>query len=116
MFRIEAYVEDKRLAEALRALAGLVRGQPSVVPVTNVDEGRTLRAKSNGSLLGMFAEHLVKAKVTQLKPTDVDAFMKSVGRSKASRGHLVKTAIESGVIKRTGKTGSVVYHVVARKG
>lgn len=117
MFKIVTYVEDKRVGDVLRAIAGIVRGHPEVVPMVNAEEHPTTKklvAKTGGSLLEMFERHLIENKVEQLKPNDVRAFVKSCGKSPASAGHLVILAIKARLLRRTGMTATVVYHVTKR--
>ncbi len=112
MFKIEAFVEDKKLGDVLRALTGLVRGQPVVLPVVNVEENaQELKARSNGSLLGLFTDHLAKSKVTMLRPSDVKAWLEKTGHSPLSSTYLVEQAIHAKLIRRTGSAASVVYHI-----
>lgn len=116
MFKIEAFVEDKRLAEALRALAGLIRGQPSVVPVVNVEhhpKSGKLKAKTNGALLDMFAQHITDLK--ELRPADIKKFLKDSGRSPGSSAYLVGMARKAKLIKATGKSSAIIYHVLPKK-
>ena len=117
MFKIEAYVEDKRVGDALRALAGIVRGMPSCVPMVNVQEHpqtKKLTAKSGGSMLEMLEKHLLENKVEKLTPDDVRAFVKTCGRSPASAVYLVGLAVKARLIKRIGKSSNTTYQVVKR--
>lgn len=115
MFRIECFVDDRRLPELLRALAGLVRGVPSVVPVVNVEEDHPsgLKAKTNGALLGVFAEYVGKLS-GPFGPTEVRDFLKSVGKSPTSSSYLMQKAVAARLVKRTGKSSQVRYHPIKR--
>jgi hypothetical protein len=119
MFRIEVFVEDKRLAEALLALAGLARGQPNVMPVANLAEGGKkngeLKAATSGTALAMLEAHLRKNKTTDLTPQDIRVWLKSVGRSSASASSLATEAVKHRLLKRTGRTGNMRYTVTKRK-
>lgn len=117
MFKIEAFVEDKHVGAALRGLAGLARGMPVCHPVVNAQEDpktKKLHAQSGGSLLQMFERFLLENRVEQLKPDDVRAFIKAAGKNPSSVAYLVKLAVEARLIKRTGKSSGVAYHVVKR--
>jgi hypothetical protein len=117
MFKIEAFVEDKRLAEALRALAGLIRGQPSVVPVVNaVHHHGKVKAKSNGALLDMFSQHLTESKLDNFNATKAKEFLKASGRSPSSSNYLLRQAVQAKLIKRSGKGSASIYHVLPKKG
>ena len=56
MFKIEdLYVEDRRLGDLLKAIAGLARGMPRPIPVANIEEGgKGLKARSDGGNLLTF--------------------------------------------------------------
>jgi hypothetical protein len=115
MFKIEAFVDDKKLSDVLRALTGLVRGQPSVMPVVNVEEEeQEIHAKSNGSLLSLFAEHLAKHKAPTMTVSEVKTWLEKLGKSALSSNYLMKQAIAAKLVRRTGKSSAVVYHI--RKG
>lgn len=112
MFKIEAFVEDMKLGDVLRALTGLVRGQPSVIPVVNVEEEeQEIHATSNGSLLEMFVQHLAKSKATTMTPSEVKTWLEKLGKSALSSNYLMKQAIAAKLIRRTGKSSAVVYHI-----
>lgn len=114
MFKVEFFVEDKKLADSLRALAGLARGLPSVVPVVNVEEGHPsgLKPVTNGALLEAFGHHI--AKFDKFKPDDVREFLKSMGKSPGTAPYLVQKAMRARMLKRSGKGNGVVYHTVKR--
>lgn len=119
MFRIEAYVEDKRLADALRALAGLVRGQPSVAPVANIEESNSgaPKAVSNGTTLAMFEQHVNRRKGdTPLTPADLRNWLKANGKSPLSASSLAMDAVKARLIRRTGKSSTTRYYIVKKKG
>jgi hypothetical protein len=117
MFKIEVFVDDKKLAEALRALAGLALGQPSVVPVVNAEHsGGKIKAATNGSLLDMFHQHLTKTKTQSFRAADVKAFLKSVGKSEGSSNYLSQQAAKAGFAKKSGKGSAMSYTVVPKKG
>jgi carbon monoxide dehydrogenase subunit G len=116
MFRIEAFVDDKKLAEALRALAGLARGMPSVMPVSNVVErgkGKP-KAKTDGSLVSMFESHLGTLKQSDIRPDDIRAFLKAHGKSAASMTYLATMAIKHKMLKRVGKSSNVRYTIIKK--
>lgn len=113
MFRIEAFVDDKRLAEALRALSGIARGQPTVLPVINVREDGT--AATSGTLVAMFEAYLGKSKKTEITPDEIRAWLKSHGKSPASTAYLVKLAIQHHLLRRVGKSSGVKYIIIPKK-
>jgi hypothetical protein len=115
MFKVEFFVEDKKLPDSLRALTGLIRGLPSVVPVVNVDEGHHsgLKPKTNGVLLDAFAQHIARFD-HPFGPNDVREFLKSNGKAPGSASYLIQKAIAARLVKRTGSSNATKYHVVKR--
>jgi hypothetical protein len=115
MFKVEFFVEDKKLPDSLRALTGLIRGLPSVVPVVNVDEDHHsgLKPKTNGALLDAFASHIARFD-GPFGPQQVRDFLKSVGKAAGSAGYLVQKARVARLIKVVGKSSAVRYHVIKR--
>lgn len=118
MFRIEAFIDDKQLAQALRALAGLARGQPSVTPVVNVHtKGKGApKAKTNGSLLDMFEQYVrTREAGASLSPADIREWIKANGRQPSSMTYLATLAIKRRLLRRTGKSSMVRYVVTKPK-
>lgn len=117
MFKIECFVEDKRVGDALRALAGIARGQPSVIPMINAEptkDGSGVKAKVSGGLLNMFIEHLTKERIDTIKSGSVKDYLKSIGKSGGSATYLLQQAHKAGLVRKTGKGNATVYHVVKR--
>jgi hypothetical protein len=115
MFKVEYFVEDKKLPDSLRALAGLVRGLPSVVPVVNVEEDHPSGLKpKNGHLLESFAQHI--AKLDSFGPTEVKDFLKSVGKAPGSASYLIKKAKAAKMVRSTGNSNSIRYYPIKRIG
>jgi hypothetical protein len=116
MFRIEAYVDDKKLADVLRALTGITRGQPAVVPVVNVEEGGkgNPKAKTNGSLMAMFESHVGTLKQSDISPDDIRAFLKAHGRSESSMTYLATLAIKHKLLRRVGKSSNVRFRIIKK--
>lgn len=114
MFRVEFFVDDKKLGQALIALVGLAYGQPSVVPVVNtVVKNGHIKAESNDTkMLDLFAMHLKKIKKDSLQVDDIKEFLTSIGRSPISSGYLIKQAIHAKIIKRVGKSSNVRFHLI----
>ena len=115
MFKVEYFVEDKKLADSLRALAGLARGLPSVVPVVNVDEGHPsgLKPVTNGALLEAFEVHIAKLD-KPFKPNDVREFLKSMGKAPGSYSYLLQRALKARLIKKSGVGTGTIYQTVKR--
>jgi hypothetical protein len=115
MFKVEFFVEDKKLPDSLRALTGLIRGLPSVVPVVNVDEGHHsgLKPKTNGALLDAFASHIMEFD-RPFGQNEVREFLKSHGKAVSSATYLIQKAIKARLVKRTGSSNATRYHVIKR--
>ena len=115
MFRIEAFVDDKKLAVALRALAGIAVGTPNVQPVVNAAKknGKVIPA-SEGEIEDLFAKWAKAKKLTELTPTDARELVQSIGRSQASYSHFVGQLIKKGVIKRRAVKGKPPFVVVTK--
>jgi hypothetical protein len=118
MFKIEdVYVEDKNLALLLKAMAGIVRGQPRPVPMLNLEAqpNGTLKASADGTLMQVFAAHIAKAKLKEFGPKDVQDWLAKHGRSKLSANYVTKGLVKAGVLKRTGNTLNSRYVVQRAK-
>ena len=112
MFRVEFFVDDKRLGPALLALVGLAHGQPGVTPVVNaVKKGNGLASKSDGGSVERFAEVIKPLKGKTITASDVRPMMKSLGMAPSSRGYLMKLSQKAGVLKKSG-TGSASKYLV----
>lgn len=111
MFRIEAFVEDKKLAEALRVLAGLVRGQPSVAPVVNAASTKNgVKAETDGSIIMMFERYLRSRPAgTRLEPDQLRKWLTAHGKQPSSMHYLAGLAIKHGLLKRYGKSSKTYY-------
>jgi hypothetical protein len=118
MFRIEAFVEDKKLGDALKALAGLCRGQPSVAPVMNVDETSgdgPVKAAGNGNIIHMLASHLRHIHKVRITSKEIAAWLKSQGRSPQSASYTAREACKLRILKKVGGPTSGNYEVVSPK-
>lgn len=117
MFRIDnLFVEDKRLGDFLKLIAGLVKGVPTPVPADNIEyrDGK-FSAKSNGAnLVQVFAEHLIKSKIKTFTPRNVQDWLAKHGYSRQSSSYICQGLMKAGFIKRTGKGSQTVYTVQPR--
>jgi hypothetical protein len=104
MFRIEFFVDDKKLPAALLALVGIAHSQPSVTPVVNVKKKSNgqLAAKSGGNTMERFTEALQAHKGETLKGVDFRAMMKPLGVSDKSYSYFLAKAVKAKLVKRTG--------------
>src|SRR5262252_7154618 len=113
-FRVEFFCDDRRLADALRALAGVARGAPRVEPVVNdikyKHEGE-LAAKTDGKLANLFAAHLKADKPGEFRARYAKDFLRALGRPVSGYSYMLRQMRTAGVIKKKpgGKGTSTVY-------
>ena len=114
MFKVEFFVDDKRLGQALLALVGIANSQPSVVPVVNVAKkaNGTLAPKVSGGSMERFVAVLKKHKGKSLKAAEFKAMMKPMGLSASSANYMTGRAVEAGLLKKTGKSNQTAYLVL----
>ena len=104
MFKVEFFVDDKRLGAALLALVGIAHGQPGVVPVVNaVKKANGLAPVATGSTMDRFAAALQEHKGRNISANDVRAMMKPLGLTEKSYSYILKRAMETKLVKKTGK-------------
>jgi hypothetical protein len=90
MFRIEVFVEDKRLSAFLHAVAGLVTSMSPPAPVVNVQENGSLQAASNGSVPKIFYAELKRKKMQEFTPTEAKSMLAALGTSEKSYNYVCK--------------------------
>jgi hypothetical protein len=108
MFRVSFNVDDRKLAEALRALAGVASSAPEAQPIAN---GK-FEAHGGGSTMERFAPFL-KGKAT-VSAADVTNWCKANGLASSSKGYVLKLAVRSGLLKKVGSGTKTGYKVVAQ--
>jgi len=115
MFRIETFVDDKKLSQLLHALAGIVIGTPNIQPVANgkVEKGKPVSTNS-GELCDMFLAFAKKRKLTQFKAPEMREFCKVAGMSESSYSYILKRLHECKAIKKAGQGTKTVYTVVSK--
>jgi len=113
MFRVEVFVDDKRLSQLLHGFAGVILGEPKIQPVANgaVKAGKPVSTNS-GELCDLFAAYAKKHKLEQFKAPQIREFCKSVGMSVGSYSYVLKRLYECKAIRKTGKSTKTVYTVV----
>jgi hypothetical protein len=120
MFKIDFFVDDRKLASALRALAGIALGDPKVTPVINAaptSNGNGVKQLTNGNLLELFALYLKKTKAVEVSPKVARDFLTNAGRSPQSASYLLRNATDAHLLKRgPGKGAKTNYVVVPSKG
>jgi hypothetical protein len=117
MFRVEFYVDDKRLGEAMVALTGLARGQPVITPVINAKQATNgkIVAAGRGDPSDLFLKYAKQHKLEKPVAEDFRKFAKSIGRSPSGYSHLIDQLIDHQVIKKSGKAPRLTYTVLEPK-
>lgn len=112
MFRVEFFVDDKRLPSALRSLAGVATGEPKVQPVVNatVKAGRVAAANS-GEVCELFLAYAKKHKLTTFGAGELRGFAKSIGRAENAYGYIRNDLFKCGAIRKIGKGATMKYAV-----
>src|SRR5215510_6133723 len=112
MFRIEIFVDDRKLPYVLWALSGHCIEVKAPQPVQNaqVKDGK-IRAKTpTGELVTMFIQHLKDQKITDMFGPDIPRdFMVAHGYSSKSYSNLLYSAVEAKVLKRIRVKGGKGY-------
>lgn len=117
MFRVSFFVDDKKLANALRGLAGIAMAPgPVAEPVINAEaKGGKIVAVTNGSKLELLADYLTKHKIGTFTPKEaMESIVPGIGMAKSSTSYMLKRAVEARVVKRSGKGNKAIYTVNAR--
>jgi len=113
MFKVDFYVDDKKLGAALLALVGIAHGQPGVVPVVNAKlNGHGVVAASDGSSLERFAAALKPMKGKTIVAGDIRPILKTLGMQPSSRGYLTNQAVKAHLLKKSGSGSSSKYLVL----
>lgn len=119
MFRIELFVDDKRLGDVLKALSGMCRVSTPQYVANVIEENEESAANGalravvhSGKLSDMFIAHLRQTHKSEITPTDVQDWLKKIGRAQSSSNYLANQLISNGVLKRTGFSNRTVYEVI----
>ncbi len=112
MFRIECFVDDKKLSQVLQVLQGLILADPRIQPVANAHMERgTVKAKTDGSIGELLLEHIKKNKLKEIRNRDVREFLRGMGRPPGSSYWGIKEGIRLGYLRRSGKGSGMKYVV-----
>src|SRR5262245_687480 len=110
MFRVVCFVDDRKLGECLRVLAGLAHGHPEVQPVVNVEKhGSTLKAASNGNAADQFVVYARQHKLDTINAQVSKQWLRKMGRSELSSTYILTTATKQGALKKIGKGNGTSY-------
>jgi hypothetical protein len=113
VFRIEFFVDDKKLAQAVRGLLGVAMGDPKITPVINaeVKQGK-VKQISDGTMSSMLMAYLNKSHKETITPREVGVFLQENGFSKASAHYTLRQCTDQHFLRKTGKGNGTVYYVV----
>lgn len=108
MFRFEVVVDDKKLGDALRALAGIAHQVGTPQPMVNVIKAANgkLHAETGGALAEMFMHYCQKNGIATVKQSGLKAFLKASGRSPNSVSSATVQLVAAGILKKIGKPNS----------
>jgi len=112
MFRIEVFVEDKKLAAFLNASAGLVHSMTPPQPVVNAQKknGKLMELVSGGKQSDMVHHELVSRGLTQITTKEVKEAVKKLGGGVTSYGYAIKEMLKAKQIKALSRGH---YQVIA---
>jgi len=112
MFKITAYCDDRRLADVLHALTGIIHANPTVEPVANaqVTNGK-VTAVSSGNTPQQLGDFIRKNKMTEITPKQAKDWLKNNGRSIQSGSYVLKYLVDHGVLRKTGRGTGTRYTV-----
>jgi hypothetical protein len=101
MFRVSFFVDDARLGEAFKRLAGIARNVEHVY-VPNV-EAKTTRANGNiktSDAVEMFSKELHKRNITTITGPEFRDVVEKMGFNKTSYSHFLQKLVTAGVLKK----------------
>jgi len=116
MFRIEIFVDDRKLSYVLWALAGHVLEIKPPQPVANaqVRNGK-VRAKVQGDRVEMLMQYLRENKIKRMVgPSTVKEFCTSTGLSDKSYSNVLDKARRAKLLLRHKGKGAQYIYTVAR--
>jgi len=109
MFRLEIFVDDKKLSYVLWALSGHVLEMKPPQPVANaqVRNGKVHAKVPSGNRVEMLMQHLRDKKITRMYgPGEVQKFCSNVGLSEKSYSVILRSALDTRLLKRRRKLKS----------
>jgi hypothetical protein len=107
MFRIEIFVDDKKLSYVLWALSGHVIEMKPPQPVQNaqVKNGK-IRAETSGDRVDMLMKYLADNKITEFGPSVAADWTRTVGLARGTYSNVLNKALRAKVITRRRPKGS----------
>lgn len=113
MFRIEFFVDDKKLGNALHALVGIAHGQPNVQPVSNAMKRQNglVPIIKGGSSVEQMVHAIQKAKLTQVNVQQAGQLLKTIGLKPGSATYMLRRVAAAGFLQKVGKGNNVVWQL-----
>ncbi len=114
MFRIEIFVDDRKLSYVLWALAGHCIEIKPPQPVANaqVKNGKVAARVPSGDRVEMLMQHLRENKIKEMKgPSVIREFCVSTGLSNSSYSNVLDKALKAKLLRRKAHGGTFIYTV-----
>lgn len=116
MFRVTMFVDDKKLSELLHSAVGLAIGQPEIQPVANAQKkGGKVVAKTDGSSVERFLDHLKEHKITHFTPGQAKEILRQIGMKPSSISYMIKQLRHLKLVRHNGKTAQASAYTVISK-
>jgi hypothetical protein len=104
VFRIEVFVDDKKLAAFLNAAAGLVASMSPPLPVVNLAPNhKDLKAASGGTIVQSFHAELKKKRQATFTALEVKEYLERIGKSPLSYNYLIGQLKEQKLVKMVSR-------------
>jgi len=107
MFRLEIFVDDKKLSYVLWALTGHILGDPKIHPVVNatVKNGK-VRAETSGDHVEMFRKHVASRGGNEFSPAFMQDWCIGLGLKRKSYSNILAKGIRAKAWKRVPQKGT----------
>jgi hypothetical protein len=119
MFRVEFFVDDKRLAAVLLALAGTGALDVRPYPVINArveKKTKEVKAIGSGDPLEMLVRHMVHQKMVTITPRQIKDFLATIGNPVRYPTLMVR-AKNNGILVHSGVRAKLsTWKLVEQKG
>jgi hypothetical protein len=117
VFRIEIFVDDRKLSYVLWAISGHCLEVKPPQPVVNAEaKNGKVRAKTSGDRLEMLKKYLQENKINEMRgPNIVRDFCVSTGLSEKSYSNVLSNALKAKLLKRRPVrkgSGTYIYSVI----
>jgi hypothetical protein len=100
--RVEFFCPDKKVGEALRALAGIALQTPEVTPVTNAVKTKNGLRQEHSSTMEAFVKYIKKNRLKEITAGQGREFMRELGQREKNYSNTFRNAAEQGILRRRG--------------